>query len=89
MSKLDKIKTYVLATIRIGEGNITQTRTNTKGREPNNIYVEGINNHEYWRVKRPTDKIKRYGQYWYWCPNTNMKGNFDVIYMKHPANKYH
>ena len=41
--KLQK-KTSILETVQGGGGNITQTRANTKGREPNMIYVEGLNN---------------------------------------------
>ena len=44
LNKLDKTKTSVLATVQGGGGNTTQTRTNTKERYPNKIYVEGINN---------------------------------------------
>ena len=44
LTKLDKTKTSVLATVQEGGVNTTQTRTNTKERDPNTSYVEGINN---------------------------------------------
>ena len=42
--KLEKNEAFVLATAQRGGGNRTQTCTNpnTKGREPKNIYVEGL-----------------------------------------------
>ena len=49
-SKLE-VKTYVLAKVQVVGGNITQTRTNTKVRDSNKIYFEGLYNLEYWRVK--------------------------------------
>ena len=37
-------QTSVLETVQEGGGNITQTRTTTKGRDPNKNYVEVLNN---------------------------------------------
>ena len=42
--KLEKNKTSVLTKVQGGGGNITQTYTNNKGRDPNKSYAEGINN---------------------------------------------
>ena len=72
LSKLERKKQYILVTVQGGGVNITQTFTNTKGREPNNTYVEGLNNLESWRVNKSKDNITRYGQYWYWYPKHNM-----------------
>ena len=41
-SYLDKDKTSVLETVQRGGVKITQTRTNTKGRDTNKSYVEGL-----------------------------------------------
>ena len=70
--KLDKIKTSVLVTVQGEGGNKTQNRTNTKGRDPNKIYVQLINNIQSCRVNKSKDNITRYGQYWYWLPKQNM-----------------
>ena len=72
MSKLEGNKTSVLVTFQGGGGNITHTCTNNKGRDPNKIYVEGLNTLEYRRVNKSKDNIIRYGQDWYWCPKHNM-----------------
>ena len=61
--------TSILATVQGGGSNRTHNLTNTKVRYPKNIYVEGINNIESWTFKKSKDKITRYGQDWYWCPN--------------------
>ena len=76
--------------MKVGGCNRTQTRNNTnnKGSDPNNIYVERLNNIESWRVKKSKDKITRYGQDWYWFPKHKMKGKFDGMYMYHPNNKH-
>ena len=50
--KLEKTKTYVLATFQLGGVNITLTLTNTKGSDPNKSYVEVLNNLESWCVKK-------------------------------------
>ena len=55
MSRLEENKTSVLATVQGGGGNITQIRTNTKGRYPNNIYVVGIKKIESWIVHKLKD----------------------------------
>ena len=66
LTKLENTKTSVLATVQGGGGgNRTQTRTNTKVRDPNNSYVEVINNIESWRVRKSKDKIKMEDQDWY------------------------
>ena len=52
LSKLEKNKTYVLATIKEGGENINLTWTNTKGRDPKKSYVERLNNLESWRVNK-------------------------------------
>ena len=88
VSKLDKNKTPVLATVQGGEGNINQTHTNTKGRETNKSYVEGLKNLEYCKVNKLKDKITRYGQDWYWFPIKNMERKFDRMYMNYPAKNY-
>ena len=47
----EKDKTSVIETLQGGE-NITQTHTNTKGRDPDTGYVEVISNLEYCRIKK-------------------------------------
>ena len=84
MSKLEGNKTSILVTAQEGGGNRTQTCTNTKGSDPNKIYVGGLNNIESWRVNKSKDNITRYGQDWYWCPKHDMEGKFDVMYMNYP-----
>ena len=64
-----------------------QTCTNTIGSEPNNRYVELLNNLESWRVNKQKKNINRYVQDWWWYPNHKTEGGFYVIYMKHPDNK--
>ena len=76
MSRLYINITYFLAEAQGGGGNVIKTRTNTKGRDPNNIYVGGPNNIESWIVKKSKDKITRDGQYWWCYPNHKMKGKF-------------
>ena len=44
LSKLEKIKTSVLATVQGGGSNTTHNQTNNKGRDINKSYVEGLNN---------------------------------------------
>ena len=41
---LKHIKGYVLATVKVVGGNRTHTHTNTKVRDPNKSYFEGLNN---------------------------------------------
>ena len=43
MYNLDK-KTSVLEKVQGGGVNMTQTCTNTKGKDPNNSYVDGLKN---------------------------------------------
>ena len=49
--KLDK-KTLVLEKVQVGGGNRTQTRINTKARDPKKSYAEGLHNLESWRVNQ-------------------------------------
>ena len=56
LSKLEKNKTSILATVKGGGGNITQTHINTKRRYPNKSYVEGLKNIESWRFNKPKEK---------------------------------
>ena len=62
LSKLEGNKTSILVTAQGGGGNRTQTCTNTKGSNPNKIYVGGLNNIESWRVNKSKDNITRYCQ---------------------------
>ena len=66
LSKQEKNKNSVLATVKGGGGNITHTRTNTKVSYPNKSYVEVLNNLESCRVNKSKDNITRDGQDWYW-----------------------
>ena len=50
LSKLEKDKTSVLATVQVGRANITQTRTKIKRRDPNKSYAEGLANIESWCI---------------------------------------
>ena len=79
MSKLKKNKTSILATVQVGGGNITQTCTKNKVRDPNNSYVGGLNDLESWRVKKSKENITRDVRDCYWCPKHNMEGKFDVM----------
>ena len=88
LSKLEKNENSVLATVQGGGSNRTQTCTNTKGRDPNKSCVEGLNNIEYWRVRKSKDKITTHGQEMYCLPNHIMEGKFNGMYMNHPANKH-
>ena len=80
--RLEK-KSSVLATVQGGGGNITQTRTNSYGRDPNMSYIEGINNLEYWRVKKSRENIIRYGQNWWWSPKHKTEGKSNGVYINH------
>ena len=80
-------KASVLATAQGEEGNITQNRTNNKGRYHNKSYVDGLNNIESWKLKKSKYNITTHGQYWYWCHKHKMEGKFDENYMNHPANQ--
>ena len=55
-------KTYAITTVQGGVVNITQTCTNTNGRDPNKSYIEGINNIESWIVNKSKNNIARDGQ---------------------------
>ena len=72
----------------MGGVNNNQALTNTKGRNSRYIYFEGINNIEYWQVKKSNGKINRNSQVWYWCPKHNMEGEFDGMYTNNPYNKH-
>ena len=75
----------VLSAVQLLVAKITQTSTNNKGRYPNNIYVEGLNNPESWIVNNSRDKITIDGQYCYWFPKNNTKEKFYGMYINHPS----
>ena len=52
LSKLEKNKTSALEKFQGVRGKKTQTHTTTKGMDPKECYVEGLNNLEYWRVNK-------------------------------------
>ena len=52
LSKLEKDKTSVLATVQGGRANTTQTRTKIKRRDPNESYAEGLANIESWCITK-------------------------------------
>ena len=56
--------------------------------DPMKIYFDGLSYLEPWRINRSKDKITRDGQYWCWCPNRNIDGKFNGMYMNHTSNKH-
>ena len=88
LSKLDEIKTSVLANVQVGWGNINHTLDNIKGKYPNKSYIQVINNIESWIVKKSEEKVARDGQYWWWFPKHNTGGKFNGMYMNHPDNNH-
>ena len=87
LSKFD-IKTSILASVQRGRGNRPHTCTNTKGREPNQSYVEELNNIVSWRFNKSKDMITRDVQDWYWFPTHKMEEKFDGMYNNHQSDKY-
>ena len=44
-------------------------------------YVEGLNNLEYWHIKKTKDKVTRDGIDWWWWLEHKVTGEFDGMYM--------
>ena len=88
LSKLYKDKPFSLAAVQGERGNRTQTRTNTKVIDPNNMCVDVLANLKHLCIKKSKETITRYGQYWWWLPKHKMGVKFDDMYMKHPYNKH-
>ena len=86
MYRLEVNKISVLAKVQGRRGNITYTRTNTKGRDLKKSYLEGLNNLEFCRVKESRENITRDVQDWWWFPKKNLEGKFYGMYINHPSN---
>ena len=81
-------KTSIPATAQEGGEIKIHTCTNTKGRETNNIYVEGLAKLEPWCINKSKVKINIYGQDWWYFPKHKIEGNFYGMYMNHTKNKH-
>ena len=63
-------------------------RINTKGRDHDKSHVERLKNLKSCIVNKSKENITRESQDLWWCPNHNIEGKFDGMYMSHLANKH-
>ena len=59
---------------------LTNNYSNSGGKNKVNI--------DYWRKVRTSDSVKKDRKKWYWCPKHVCGGDYDELYITHPASKH-